>query len=158
MDLTTNSRYCVKWSESYSIGIKTIDDQHKELLNIVNDLFSHSSGNEMEELLYFKEVIHQAVQYVKDHFQSEEKLLLKTKYPGYAEHKKAHDTFTLTVVTSAKDYQSGKRLVLEKFAYFLRDWILSHIAVMDTDYAAYLRRIATRNADGRLIVENIDVG
>jgi len=148
----------ITWSDSYSIGIKMIDDQHKGLLDIVNDLFSHSTGNETEELFYFKDVIHQAVKYVKNHFQDEEKLLIATKYPGYVEHKKAHDQFTLTVVTSAKDFQSGKRLVLEKFAHFLKDWILSHIAVMDQDYATYLRKIATRNANGRLIVENIDVG
>jgi hemerythrin len=157
-DIFSSSKNYIVWSDSYSIGIKFIDDQHKGLLDIVNDLFSHSTGNEIEELLYFKEVIQQAVQYVKNHFQIEEKLLISAKYPGYAEHKKAHDQFTLTVVSSAKDFESGKRLVLEKFAYFLKDWILSHIAVMDKQYAAYLRKIATRNADGKLVVENIDVG
>jgi len=157
-DLFPRSEHYVTWSASYSIGIKYIDDQHKGLLDIVNDLYNHSSGNEMEEMLYFKDVIHQSVQYVKDHFRLEEELLIAARYPGYAEHKKAHDTFTLTVVSSAKDFGSGKRLVLEKFAHFLKDWILSHIAVMDTEYAAYLRKIATRNADGRLTVGNIDVG
>jgi hemerythrin len=148
----------VEWSDSYSLGIKMIDDQHKGLLDIVNDLYSHSTGNEFEEMLYFKDVIHQAVEYIKNHFQVEEKLLIATKYPGYAEHKKAHDQFTLTVVTSAKDFQSGKRFVMEKFAHFLRDWILSHIAVMDQDYATYLRKIATRKADGKLSIGMVDIG
>jgi hemerythrin len=83
----------VTWSNSYSIGIKIIDDQHKGLLDFVNDLFSHSTGNERDELAYFREVIQQAVQYVKNHFQTEEKLMITTNYPGYAEHKKAHDKF-----------------------------------------------------------------
>jgi hemerythrin len=72
----------VEWSESYSLGIKMIDDQHKGLLDIVNDLYSHSTGNEFEEMLYFKDVIHQSVEYIKNHFQVEEKLLIATKYPG----------------------------------------------------------------------------
>jgi hemerythrin len=148
----------IEWSDSYSLGIKIIDDQHKGLLDIVNDLYSHSTGNEFEEMLYFKDVIHQAVDYIKNHFQVEEKLLIATKYPGYAEHKKAHDQFTLMVVASAKDFESGKRMVLEKFAHFLRDWILSHIAVMDQDYATYLRKIATRKADGKLSVGMVDIG
>jgi hemerythrin len=134
-----------------------IDDQHKGLLDVVNDLFSHSSGNEREEREYFKEVIQQAVQYVKNHFQVEEKLLIASKYPDYAEHKKAHDEFTMTILSSAKDFESGKRLVLEKFAYFLKDWILTHIAVMDKQYAIYLRKIATRKADGRLTVGMTDI-
>jgi hemerythrin len=157
-DIFPRSKNYITWSASYSIGIKLIDDQHIGLLDIVNDLFNHSTGNEEEERAYFKEVIQQAVQYVKNHFHMEEKLLLSVKYPGYAEHKKAHDQFTLAVITSAKDFGSGKRLVLEKFAYFLKDWILSHIAVMDKQYAAYLRKIAVPNADGKMVVENIEVG
>jgi hemerythrin len=139
------------------MGIKLIDDQHKGLLDFVNDLFNHSTGDEWEEQAYFKEVIQQAVQYVKNHFQTEENLMIATKFPGYAEHKKAHDKFTMTVLASVKDFESGKRLVLERFAYFLKDWILAHVAVMDTQYAAYFRKIATRKANGKLTIGMADL-
>jgi hemerythrin len=148
----------VTWSPSYSMGVKKIDDQHKGLLDFVNDLYNHSTGNEKEEYAYFKEVIQQAVQYVKDHFQTEEKLMIGTKFPGYPEHKKAHDEFTLTVVKSVKDYESGKRLVLEKFARFLKEWVLTHIAVMDRQYAEYFKKIATRKDNGKLTITQADVG
>ncbi|MDR2702387.1 MAG: bacteriohemerythrin [Spirochaetaceae bacterium] len=148
----------VTWSDSYSMGVKIIDDQHKGLLDFVNDLFNHSTGNERDEAAYFKDVIHQAVQYVKDHFQTEEKLMIATKFAGYPAHKKAHDEFTLKVVQSVKDFESGKRLVLEKFAYFLKDWVLTHIAVMDRQYAEYFRKIATRKADGKLTITKDDLG
>ena len=147
----------VDWSDRYSIGIKIIDDQHKGLLDFVNDLFNHSTGNEAEERAYFKEVIQQAVQYIKDHFATEEKFMVATKFPGYAAHKKAHDEFTLTVIKSVKEFESGKRLVLEKLAYFLKDWVLEHVAVMDTQYAAYFRKIATRKEDGKLSITKADV-
>jgi len=147
----------VTWSNTYSMGVKIIDDQHKGLLDIVNDLFNHASGNEVEEQAYFKEVIQQAVQYVKDHFQTEEKLMVATKFPGYTPHKKAHDEFTLTVIKSVKDFEAGKRLVLEKFAYFLKDWILTHIAVMDRQYADYFKKVATRKADGKLSITKEDL-
>jgi hemerythrin len=148
----------VTWSASYSIGIKKIDDQHKGLLEIVNDLYSHSTGNERDELAYFRDVIHQAVQYIKEHFATEEKMMIATRFPGYPEHKKAHDEFTLMVVQSVKDFETGKRLVLVKFAHFLKDWVLTHIAVMDVQYATYFRKIATRKADGKLSVTRGDLG
>ncbi|MDR2729787.1 MAG: bacteriohemerythrin [Treponema sp.] len=148
----------VTWSDSYSMGVKIIDDQHKGLLDFVNDLFNHVSGNEKEEYAYFKDVIQQAVEYVKEHFRTEEKLMVGTKFPGYAEHKKAHDEFTLTVIKSVKDYESGKRLVLEKFAYFLKDWVLTHIAVMDKQYAEYFKKIATRKDNGKLTITKADIG
>jgi hemerythrin len=140
------------------MGIKIIDDQHKGLLDFVNDLFNHSTGNEKEERAYFKEVIQQAVKYIKEHFNTEEKLMTATKFPGYAEHKKIHDEFTLTVVNSVKDFESGKRLVLEKFAYFLKDWVLTHVAVMDMQYAVYFRKIAVRNEDGKLVITKAEIG
>jgi len=147
----------VSWSNSYSMGVKLIDDQHKGLLDFVNDLFNHASGDEKEERAYFAQVIQQAVQYIKEHFQAEEKLMIATKFSGYTDHKKVHDEFTLTVVKSVKDFEAGKRLVLEKFAYFLKDWVLTHIAVMDKQYAEYFRKIATRKADGKLSITKTDI-
>jgi len=155
--MTTKNKEHVSWSNSYSMGVKLIDDQHKGLINFVNDLFNHASGNESRERAYFTEVIQQAVQYIKEHFQAEEKLMIGTKFPGYAEHKKVHDEFTLTVVKSVKDFEAGKRLVLEKFARFLKDWVLTHIAVMDRQYADYFRKIATRKADGKLSITKEDI-
>ncbi|WP_461256693.1 bacteriohemerythrin [Treponema sp. R80B11-R83G3] len=151
------SKNHVAWSNTYSMGVKLIDDQHKGLIDFVNDLFNHASGNENEERTYFALVIQQAVQYIKEHFKAEEKLMIGTKFPGYAGHKKVHDEFTLTVVKSVKDFESGKRLVLEKFAYFLKDWVLTHIAVMDRQYADYFRKIATRKADGKLSITKADI-
>jgi hemerythrin len=151
------SKNCVTWSNTYSMGVKLIDDQHKGLIDFINDIFNHASGNERDERAYFALVIQQAVQYIKEHFQAEEKLMIGTKFPGYAEHKKVHDEFTLTVVKSVKDFEAGKRLVLEKFARFLKDWVLTHIAVMDRQYADYFRKIATRKADGKLSITNADI-
>ncbi|MDR0302825.1 MAG: bacteriohemerythrin [Treponema sp.] len=147
----------VEWSESYSMRIKKIDDQHKGLLKIVNDLYSHSTGDERAERMYFMEVIGQAVQYIKEHFATEERIMIATKFPGYQEHKKAHDEFTMTVVQSLNDFKAGKQLVLVKFAHFLKDWVLTHIAVMDVQYAAYFRQIATRKANGKLSITKEDI-
>ena len=143
----------VSWSDSYSMGIRLIDDQHKGLLNFVNDLFTHATGNEEEERIWFREVIQQAVRYINVHFSTEERFMRVTRFPGFIEHKKAHDDFKFTVVKSVKDFEAGKRLVLEKFAYFLKDWILTHVAVMDRQYSDYFRKIAIRDSDGKLVIK-----
>jgi hemerythrin len=148
----------VVWSDRYSMGIKIVDDQHKGLLNFVNELFNHSTGDEHDEREYFKSVIQGAVNYIKTHFETEEKLMTATNFPGYVEHKKIHDEFTMTVLKSVKDYETGKRLVLEKFAYFLKNWVLTHVAVEDVKYAEYFRKIATRNENGKLTITKANVG
>ena len=147
----------VYWSDSYAMGIKVIDDQHKELLAIVNSMFAGAAENESEGRVYFREVIQHAVQYIRDHFSMEEKYMIATRFPGYWEHKKKHDDFVLSVIQLAQEFDAGKRLMLEKLAYFLKDWVLSHVAIMDVQYAAYYRKIATRKADGRLSIALEDI-
>ena len=147
----------VKWSNTLSCGIKLIDDQHKGLVDLVNELFNHVTGNEIQEKDYFNRVIHEAVKYVKVHFATEEKLMIATKFPGYAAHKKEHDTFVLTVAENIKDFQEGRRLTLSTFTKFLKDWILSHIAVMDKQYFGYFKKIASRKDDGTLTITSADL-
>jgi len=147
----------IKWSDSYSVGVKLFDDQHKELIDITNNLFNHVTGNEEEERAYFDGVIHQALDYVKDHFVTEEKCMLATKYPGFSEHKQTHDEFTFNVIKNVNELKTGKALVLEKFANFLKEWVLTHIAVMDKQYSIYFKKIAVIKRDGKLsdVIANI---
>ena len=147
----------VTWSPTFSVGIKIIDDQHKGLLDLVNDMFHHVSENKDAEREYFKSVIQQAIQYVKVHFSTEEKIMLHTKFPGYAEHKKAHDSFVLAVVENVRNYESGKRLTLNDFTRFLKEWVLTHIAIMDKQYFDYFKHIAHRREDGKLHINKQDV-
>ena len=147
----------ISWLPAFSVGVKLIDDQHKELLTLVNDMFNHVIGNQEAEQVYFREIIQKAVQYIKVHFSTEEKIMIHTNFPGYAEHKKAHDSFVLTVVEKVKDFEAGKKFALLEFTQFLKEWILTHIAIMDKGYFVYFRRIATRKADGTLGIDQSDV-
>jgi len=147
----------ITWSSKFECGIKLIDNQHKELVELVNEMFNHVTGNDLQEHNYFNRVINDAVSYVKTHFATEEKLMLATKFDGYAEHKKEHDTFVLAVVENINDYKAGKRLTLSTFTRFLKDWVLSHIALVDKKYFEYFKKVATRKEDGRLSISSEDI-
>jgi len=155
--MTKENIELVTWSDRLSCGITLIDDQHKALVDLVNDMFKHATGNETQEHDYFNRVIQEAVKYVKVHFATEEKIMLATKFSGYAEHKKEHEKFILAVVSNIKDYEAGKRLTLSTFTKFLKDWILSHIAMMDKQYFEYFKTIASRKADGKLSITSADI-
>jgi hemerythrin-like metal-binding protein len=71
--LANNSAELIVWSDRLSCGVKLIDDQHKGLVNLVNEMFKHATGNEKQEHQYFNVVIQEAVNYVKVHFATEEK-------------------------------------------------------------------------------------
>jgi len=147
----------VSWSPSFSVGIKIVDDQHKGLIKLVNDMFSHVIGDEIAERSYFQKVIKEAVKYVKIHFATEEKIMIATKFPGYMQHKKAHDSFVLAIVANIKDYEAGKKFTLATFTRYLKEWVLTHIAVMDKGYFDYFKRIAVRGVNGRLSINSSNV-
>jgi hemerythrin len=147
----------IKWSSTFSVGVKLIDDQHKELLVLTNDLFNHCVGDEVSERKYFKEVIGRAVDYVKVHFATEEKIMLATKFGGYRNHKMEHDAFVLYVVEQIKMFEAGKHFTLLAFTRYLKEWILTHIAVSDKQYFEHFKQIATRKADGRLSITQDDI-
>jgi hemerythrin len=147
----------ITWNTTFMCGVKLIDDQHKTLVRLVNDMFNHVSGNDEEEDVYFNKIIKEAVTYIKVHFATEEKIMIFTKFDGYAEHKKEHDNFVLTVVKNIQSYKAKERFTLLSFTKFLKDWILSHIAVMDKQYFTHLKKIATRKNDGKMSITLEDI-
>ena len=130
----------ITWSPTYSIGLKVIDDQHKKILNLVNEMYNHIAADEESELAYSKKIIQQTVEHIRENFATEEKILLITKFPEYAEHKSAHESFILTLIGNMKDVENGKKLNITAFTHFLRDWILTHIAIMDRQDFDLLRK------------------
>ena len=147
----------IPWTNKFACGIKLIDDQHKGLVDLVNEMFNHVTGNEKEEKEYFDKVIKKAINYVRIHFATEERIMLATRFKGYAEHKRKHDTFVLAVVDNVRAFQFSKRFTLFTFTKFLKEWVLTHIAVMDKQYFEYLKNIATRKANGKLSINKADV-
>jgi len=134
------SGQAVKWSEDFACGIKIVDDQHKGLLDLINDMFSHASGNDEEEQEYFKQVVEKAVDYVRTHFATEEKIMKQTQFVGFDEHKKAHETFIVTVLDKAREFQKERKINLGEFTTFLKEWVLTHVAIMDKQYFSHFRK------------------
>jgi hemerythrin len=147
----------ITWSSTFLCGIKIIDDQHKGLVVLINDMFRHVTGNQAQEHIYFSNVILKLIKYIKIHFATEEKILLATKFAGYAQHKREHNCFILTVMEKIEDYNMKRHINLSAFTKFLKEWVLSHIAIMDKQYFEYLRMIASRKANGALSITREDV-
>jgi len=130
----------VVWDEKYVTGIELIDNQHKELFSLTNELFNACIGRNDYETLddVFKETMERMVNYVRFHFSAEQVLLQRIRYPGYQDHKKEHDTLVINILEAVKEYNEGKKLVPNQFVRTLRDWILSHIAFSDQLYVSYV--------------------
>ena len=136
--MAANAQEIIAWDGSYALGIELIDNQHKELVRLINQLFQACLvGNEAVEAM-FKEAMGRMVEYVNYHFKAEQELLTRVNYPNFAKHKKQHDIMIKNILEASKDHSGGKKFVPHNFVRTLRDWVLGHIAVSDKAYAAYI--------------------
>lgn len=128
----------VDWDERYSVGVKVIDDQHKQLVVMANELYAGCLHGDEAAKEYFAKTIHQAVDYVKVHFATEELLMHKISYPRHHIHKKEHEDFVQKILTEVGAFSRGEKFVPNHFARYLRDWVLEHIAISDRLYGDFL--------------------
>ncbi len=128
----------MKWEDSFSVGIKKIDEQHKKLISMINDFhISLSKGHGKQAL---SRILEQLASYVEEHFATEENYMQEFDYPGYIAHKREHDNFTAKVLQIYEDYQAGKEVVTLELLDFLKKWLKNHILGTDQKYSSFFKQ------------------
>ena len=125
-----------KWSDELSVGIKEIDDEHKQLINYLNQL--HDSMKKGEANTVMKPILDNLVKYTVGHFAHEEKFFKMHNYPKALEHIKEHENFKKEVGEFMKDFESGKRTLSGSVLTFLSEWVTNHIKKQDKAYTQFL--------------------
>jgi hemerythrin len=125
-----------QWSDDYSVGINEIDNQHKIIFELINQLFQsalrqdhHSSASKTLDAL---------IDYTRTHFKLEEKLLLEASYPNLAEHQQEHGRFVDKIVDVVRKFQAEEKVVTFELLNFLKHWLKEHILVTDMVYARFI--------------------
>ena len=114
----------VLWSEEYLIGIREIDKQHKKFVELAKPLFEADEELSREEI---RELLYALREYMKFHFEDEEKYMKKVSFPELDEHilqhKRLVDELALVVQTPAKlpVIQSKIKVIVKKFVKHIRD-------------------------------------
>jgi len=132
----------VQWDDCYSVGVDLLDKQHSHLFELTNALYAGCRRGETVAREHFVDTLHATVDYVTVHFSTEERIMEKINYSDTANHKREHADFVKKVMEAQKELEEGKRGVAMKFVQFLKDWIVSHIAVCDKNLAEAFNRQA----------------
>lgn len=124
------------WRDEYSVNVKEIDDQHKQLVSMVNELHEAMMQQRAKDVL--GGLLNKLVSYCASHFAAEEKLMQNSGYPDYAAHKAKHDKMTSKVLALQNDLKAGKMNLTIEVSQFLKDWLDKHILGTDKKYSAHL--------------------
>lgn len=126
----------LQWDEKYSVGVSELDEQHKQLIKILVELYEAMQAQKANEIL--GQIISKLVNYTKVHFSTEEKYMQQNNYPGFLEQKREHENFTAKVLAFKSDFDSGKTAMTVSITAFLKDWLTNHILLSDKKYSPYL--------------------
>lgn len=125
----------ISWSDDLSVGIEEIDEQHKIMVRLVNELYAGIIQKTDEEVV--RKTLEELVQYTIVHFAVEESLMRIFDYPQYEEHKKHHQDLTTQVRDLYTKIQTGEAQISMELLNFLRAWLTNHIMIEDKHYSPY---------------------
>jgi len=127
----------IKWKNEFSVGIKELDNQHKKIIKILNHMFT-LHGKEKNEKKK-KKILGNLLEYIKEHFRTEEEYMLKHHYSGYDKQKQEHNQFIDRLCEFQKEYLKGHRLAMVNLFNFVWDWFSQHILKEDKKYSPFLK-------------------
>jgi hemerythrin-like metal-binding protein len=127
----------INWNDDLSVGIDSIDAQHKVLIKTLNQIASDIGTKDTEANT--KELVGKLGMYIKEHFSYEEKLFEKYEWEGKNHHKNQHELLKKKVVEIISHYSDSTKAQVDlELVVMLHNWINDHINKEDKEYSDFL--------------------
>lgn len=128
----------IQWGGQFATGHTLVDHQHEALFDAINAfdeaLEEGLAPQRMDEMLAFLE------RYAREHFVTEEFLMVRAEFPDRPLHRTEHERLLLRVkfIRELRD-QDPSLVPPEGLGKFLGDWLTNHILTWDLALFRYLK-------------------
>ncbi len=138
-----------EWNEKYSVNISIIDEEHKELIRIMNEaLVAKHNRNDLEEI---SKLLKELTMYALKHFSTEETYMVKFNYPELQNHKKEHHDFSNKMIAYCNKVIEGEYQIANEIIEYLKQWLVNHIQVTDKKYVACFKKKGRKDQEQRRV-------
>jgi hemerythrin len=127
-----NNMALIDWNADLSVGIASIDDQHKKLIGLLNTLNDAMKSGKAKEAL--AGILSELINYTAYHFSNEEKYMEQAEYAAAFLHKTEHQKLVKQLLELQKEYAAGKAMITIDIMNFLKDRVAKHIQGSDKKY------------------------
>lgn len=130
----------MKWKDEYELGIDDIDNQHKKLIEIINNYnhsISDSNTNSIEEI---GQIIIYLINYTCFHFKAEEIWMAKLDYPDIDTHMAIHQDLIDKLRDILLKIKRKESYTPIEFYYFLMSWLNDHILGEDLKIGKFSKK------------------
>ncbi len=126
----------VTWCDQYSINVVEIDNQHKRMIELVNEL--HSAVESCIDKEDLGMMLTNLTEFTRLHFSSEEALMKKHNYPGLIWHQKEHRLLIQHLEQLVNAVSKGRKPTFYSDYDVSSDWALAHISEHDKNLGVFL--------------------
>jgi hemerythrin len=123
------------WNDGFSVNVAEIDNQHRKLIAMINDLNAAMKEGKGKDVL--AKTIGDLFAYAGNHFATEEKYFDKFAYPAASSHKLEHANFVKKVSEFKNGFDAGRLVLTVEVMNFLKEWLQNHIQGTDKKYGPF---------------------
>ena len=120
----------LQWKPEYSVGIQSMDDEHREMIELINATYeklkSNSDADQVEE--YLGEILST----ISMHFALEERIMRNAGYGEYQAHKDDHEILLDRLRDLMDDYFDDPDAGANTLEQSLSDWFAGHFSTFDS--------------------------
>ena len=125
-----------EWSPDLSVGLETVDRQHRMLIGYINELSDAVDKGRSGSTL--QKTIERLRNYTRVHFAYEEAMFKVYRYEEADDHSHAHFAFVRMIEDCEQRHAKGEQNVGVELLNYLKRWLSEHILVEDKGYARVL--------------------
>ncbi len=122
----------IEWRDSFSVGVASLDDDHKRLIDIIRRVEEADKAGRSVQW-----VLEELRNYAEHHFRAEEELMTAVDFPDIDEHKLEHRAFVEWLTTVERTYNMSPDAhfhIAETVNDYLSKWLKHHILQIDMKY------------------------
>lgn len=132
----------IEWDDCLSLNVKRVDDQHRQMVEMVNELLEKLHQGKGEEVV--RPLLAKLREYTVYHFHDEEAFMEEIGYPERGEHHQEHERLVKRVKQFQRDIYEQRTVEPAALLSFLKDWLLDHILKMDMQIGKFVQEKEAR--------------
>jgi hemerythrin-like metal-binding protein len=119
----------LQWKPEYSVGVQSMDDEHREMIDLINATYEKLSSNADADQV--EEYLGEILSTISMHFALEERIMQNAGYGEFQEHKDDHEVLLDRLRDLMDDYFSDPVSGARRLEQSLSDWFAEHFSTFD---------------------------
>jgi hemerythrin len=128
----------VQWKDGYSVGARSLDDEHQALVARINRLYDQLmvEDDPLAVAIFFESLI----KAITKHFLREERLMRECGYDQLPQHREDYERLLDEIVSLTDEFDRNEEAARDDLAARLDGWLSGHLETHDARLAEAFNR------------------